>query len=102
MRSGHHYLHDTDPARVAASARREAGYPRRGAGDSQFRYTPEPGGEGTPAPGAYRPDRNSGREPPLRSMVDLRLPQPRSAGRRSGIRPIRQANGVDDGYDGRV
>ena len=57
---------------------------RRGAGDQEPERQADPGGQGPEGRGAHRPDRNAGRKPPGRPVVDLRLHQSGPARKRQG------------------
>ena len=79
-RPGHHQLRLAAAAAGADGSRLAPRHPRRGAGDQEPRRQADPGGQGAEGAVPDRADRHAGREPPRRSVVDLRLHQSRPAG----------------------
>ena len=65
----------------------------RGAGDQEPERQADQGGQGPQGEGTHRADRNAGREPPGRSVVDLRFHQSGSARDRQAVRELRQRAG---------
>ena len=62
----------------------------RGAGDQEPERQADQGGQGPQGQGTHRADRNAGRKPPGRSVVDLRFHQSRSARNRQAIHQLHQ------------
>ena len=84
-RSGDHQLRHAAAHAGAVGDRVAPGDPRRGAGDQEPGCQANPGGQDAASAGTDRADRDAGREPPRRPVVDLRLHQSRgcSEGRNS-------------------
>ena len=87
LRSGHHHLRHAARATTGSRKRQwDLRHPRRGPGDQEPRHPPDPRRQGTARHRPHRPHRHAGREPPRRSVVALRFPQPRPARQRQGVR----------------
>src|SRR5205823_6196519 len=98
-RSRHHHLRNTGARGGAPEPRVVAGDPGRGAGDQEPRSATDAGGQGAEGPRPHRADRHASREPPRRSLVDLRLPRSGPAGLGARVLRVRQEAGRSPGRE---
>ena len=84
-RPRHHHLRPGAAPSLARRGRVDPAGARRGAGDQESRRPAGAGGQAPPEPGAGGPDGHADREPARRSLVAVRLPEPRPPGQRPGV-----------------
>ena len=88
---GHHQLRRRSAARLARRARLALSDPGRGASHQEPRRAPDARSQGAEGERAHRAHGHTDRKSPRRSVVAVRLSEPRAVGQRQGLQPADEA-----------